>query len=93
MKIETLAQAIYLGHSGKSKYHAIALRIMDGKPVGGWPETQQALSNLAELLPSHIWRAYTLAEFIDATYDVVGADSRVSGRYHAKFRAGDVTLK
>lgn len=78
MKKQSLKQALFLAHSGKSGAFRCGL---DGCPVGGWGDTQQAKARLAEALPPREQRAYTVAEFIDAAYDVDHAD-----RYRVKVK-------
>lgn len=70
---ETLAAALYLAR-GKSKAHARAATALDGCPVGGWGETQQAFQRLEDDLPLRSMRAYTIAEFVAAAYTVDHAD-------------------
>lgn len=45
-----------------------------GCPVGGWPETQQAMRRLEDALPGHWARSYEPAEIVDALFDVDAAD-------------------
>lgn len=47
---------------------------LTGCPVGGWPETRQAMLQISEHLPRRDERTYTLAEFIDATHGVIASD-------------------
>jgi len=52
---------------------------LDGCPVGGWGETQQALRQLAEDLPLKSERTYSVQQVVDALYDVDSA-----GRYRVR---------
>jgi hypothetical protein len=52
---------------------------LDGCPEGGWPETQQAISRLAEDLPHRSERSYTTSELIGAVYEIDHA-----GRYRIR---------
>lgn len=56
---------------------------LDGLPVGGWAETQQALRDLEQALP--LDRDYTLAEYVSANYYV---DS--TGRYRSRAYQADL---
>jgi hypothetical protein len=47
---------------------------LDGCPVGGWGETEQALRQLAEELPLRQLRAYTVHDLVQALYYVDQAD-------------------
>lgn len=49
---------------------------LGGCPVGGWPETQQALARLRDDIPARDQRNYLLSELVDALYRVDSA-----GRY------------
>ena len=61
---ETLRQAVHLARSGRR-----AVRCgLTGCPVGGWPETAQAMRRLADELPRE--RRYTVAQLVDALYCV-----------------------
>jgi hypothetical protein len=71
---QSLKQAIYLATSGKSRDLSRASRALDGKPVGGWPETRQARMQLRDDLPLQSQRAYTVDEFISALYTVDSSD-------------------
>lgn len=41
---------------------------LDGLPVGGWPETQQAVRQLEESIPGPWARSYTVEQIIDAVW-------------------------
>jgi hypothetical protein len=71
---QTLAQAVMLARFGQSKDLARAASALDGCPVGGWPETQQARRAILDDLPVRSLRAYTLDEWISAVYTVDYAD-------------------
>ena len=47
---------------------------LDGCPVGGWPETRQALLRLSDDLPRREHRNYDLYQLVDALYVVNDAD-------------------
>lgn len=57
-----------------------ACTTLDGLPVGGWPETQQAIRAVANELPLPSERSYTLHDLLTAAFSV-GADQR----YHLCF--------
>lgn len=80
MSKQTLKQAIHLAQSGKSRELRSAALELDGKPQGGWPETEQARRAVREALPLRSQRDYTLGEFIEAVYEIDSSD-----RYRAKF--------
>lgn len=77
--VRSLEGAVYLARSGKSQDLNRAAVRLDGCPEGGWPETQQALTDIEGWLPSRSERAYGVGEFVGALYEVDGA-----GRYRAK---------
>jgi hypothetical protein len=72
--MQTLKQAIHLATTGKSRALRSAALELDGKPVGGWPETQQALRQIDDALPLRSEREYASDEFIAAMYTVDSAD-------------------
>lgn len=82
--MQTLAQAIHLATSGKSRALRSAALELEGKPVGGWPETEQALRQLRADLPLQSEREYTVEDFVDALYTVSG------DRYRSNVRAAEV---
>ncbi len=82
MTKQTLNQAVFLARSGKSHDLYTASRVLIHVPVGGWPETRQAFTRLAEMLPDREARAYTIEEFVAEMYVVRGADAHCSGRYY-----------
>jgi hypothetical protein len=47
---------------------------LDGCPVGGWPETQQAMQRLCDELPHRSERTYSVSDVVDALYTVDHAD-------------------
>ena len=47
---------------------------LDGCPVGGWPETRQAILRLADDLPRRDRRDYTLWQLVESLYAVNDAD-------------------
>lgn len=55
---------------------------LDGCPVGGWPETQQALLRLADDIPRREHRDYDTYQLVDALYVVDHA-----GRYRRREEA------
>jgi hypothetical protein len=66
MRKQTLKQAVAAVRAGK-----IVLRCgLDGCPVGGWPETEQAKLRLAEELPRRSERSYSVDDLISALYVV-----------------------
>lgn len=75
---ESLKKALFLAETGKRR----GLRALDGKPAGGWPETQQARRDTREALPLQSQRAYTVDEFVSAFYTLDSAD-----RYRARIEA------
>ena len=80
---QTLKQALQLAQSGKDRDLQAAAQILHGLPVGGWPETQERIRQLRELLPGHWARDYTTSQFIDAAY-------RVGWSYGSRLRLGRV---
>lgn len=74
MTKQTLKQAIHLATTGESRDLRRAALALDGKPVGGWPETQQARREVRELLPLESLRGYTVLDFIEAAYKLDSAD-------------------
>lgn len=66
MATQTLKQAIAKANRGQIS----GLGSLNGCPVGGWPETEQAKRQILESLPSRTERKYTLQELIDALYTV-----------------------
>ena len=81
-KLQTLDQAVHLAKSGKSKSLSSAACSLLGKPVGGWPETQQAMRELRDELPLRSQREYTVQQFVDAVYITDSAD-----RYRSRLGA------
>jgi hypothetical protein len=73
MARQTLRQATLLIASGDIALIRAA-HALDGCPIGGWAETQQARRRMLEELPSRAARSYTLTEFTDAVYTVDTAD-------------------
>lgn len=53
---------------------ARAAHALDGCPVGGWGETDQAYRRIREYLPRRSERDYSLDEFVDAAYTIDHAD-------------------
>lgn len=47
---------------------------LDGCPVGGWPETRQAMLRLADELPRRDERDYDIRQLVAALYWVNDAD-------------------
>lgn len=81
MKKQTIAAAIHRANENHNDMTRAAL-VLDGCPVGGWGETQQAMQRLRELLPSREARSYSVEDFIDAVYRIDAAD-----RYRSKLSA------
>lgn len=73
---QTLRKAVYQCLTGRGLREALQL---DGCPVGGWPETEQAWNVLLNALPVRDLRSYTVNEFVDAVYRVDSAH-----RYRAR---------
>jgi hypothetical protein len=72
---QSLAGGVRLFHAGRlGAAHRCGL---DGCPVGGWPETEQAIRRLADELPAA--RSYSTSALIDAVYLVDHA-----GRYRTR---------
>lgn len=67
---QSLAQAKHLVASRKSRAFGRAASYLDGLPVGGWGETEQAMRQIVEELPHRSERAYTVTEFVSAVYTV-----------------------
>lgn len=84
MEKQSLDQAVFLARTGKSEDMARAARCLNGLPVGGWAETEQAFMRLAEYLPQPHCRAYTVAELVDQLYEVRGANAWADGRYYTR---------
>lgn len=59
---------------------ARALDDLDGKPVGGWPETVQAERRIVDELPLRRYRGYSAGDLIDALYAVDTRTQRYSYR-------------
>ena len=68
--MQTLKEAIYLAASGKSRRLARAAHELDGKPVGGWAVTTQAMRAIVGDLPQRSLRDYTMAQFVASVYRV-----------------------
>lgn len=68
-KKQTLDRAMQLIRAGKLR---VDLYGLDGCPVGGWPETQQAILRLSDEIPHRSERSYTVYDLIDRLYTVVG---------------------
>jgi hypothetical protein len=66
MGMQTLKQAIAKANRGEIR----GIGSLDGCPVGGWPETEQAKRQILDSLPSKSDRKYALQELIDALYTV-----------------------
>jgi len=75
---QTLKQAVKLTNRPGTDM-ARAACALDGCPVGGWPETNQAMQRIREYLPGRIDRNYSLGSFIEAVYYVDSLD-----RYRTK---------
>jgi len=71
---QTLKQAVKLALAGDLPVMRCGLA---GCPVGGWAETQQAMTRIADELPRE--RGYKLEDLIDALYTVDSA-----GRYEVR---------
>lgn len=87
--MQTLAQAIHLATTGKSRTLRGAATELHSKPVGGWPETEQALRQIKDALPLRDARDYTLDEFVGAMYLVDSADRYRSNILDAEWRADE----
>lgn len=74
-KKQTLIGAIKALRAGNIKF----VWELHGLPAGGWPETQQAIRQIEDQLPSPSARNYSVDEFIEAIYSV---DKH--GRYRIK---------
>lgn len=79
---QSLKQAVKLVRTGKG-LHGVTRCGLDGCPVGGWPETQQALHCMVDELPHREERSYTVHDLIAELYDVDHADRY---RYRASER-------
>lgn len=55
---------------------------LGGCPLGGWPETRQALLRLEDDLPRREHRDYTIWQLVDSLYEVDHA-----GRYRRREEA------
>ena len=64
--MQTLSSAVQAVTIGRLKVG------LDGLPIGGWPETQQAIRRLTEELPLRSQRSYTVSDLIDALYHTSG---------------------
>ena len=73
---QTLRSALHLIRSGKSSTLVRAANCLDGLPIGGWPETEQARRRLIEDLPGTWDRDYAASDLIAALYDVSGSHYR-----------------
>jgi hypothetical protein len=62
----TLKKAKSLADTGKSKNLARAANIMTGCPRGGWAETAQAKTRLADLLPTD--RSFSRQQWLEEMY-------------------------
>ena len=71
---QSLKQALHLAFTGKSRTLAGCITQLSGKPVGGWPDTQQELRQIRDELPVRSMRAYTVDEFVSAAYIIDSAD-------------------
>lgn len=65
---QSLAQAIRLVRSGRG-LHGVTRCGLAGCPVGGWPETVQAISRMDDELPFRAERSYTVYDLIEALYE------------------------
>lgn len=79
-KIQSLAQAVAIARNATRGDMAHAASALAGCPVGGWPETEQAMRAIRDALPLRSTREYTTAEFVSAVYYVDHAD-----RYRSVF--------
>lgn len=70
----SLQQDLRLAYSGRSRGLARALHYLDGCPVGSWPETTQAESQILGELPIRQDRSYTVDDFIEAAYRIDSND-------------------
>lgn len=75
---QTLKKAIALTNIPATDM-ARAACVLDGCPVGGWPETNQAMQRIREYLPQRSDRNYSLGSFVEAVYCV-----DFSGRYRTR---------
>lgn len=73
MAKQTLKAAVELITSGRGMQDVFRCGI-DGCPVGGWPETEQAMSRLCDVLPHLSERTYLAAQLVDRLYTVDHAD-------------------
>lgn len=84
-KKQTLKQALHLAATGESKSLARAARALDGKPEGGWGQTEGATRDMENDLPGRWARSYSLAEWIEATHEIVpDPQGQSAGRYRAR---------
>ena len=74
-KKQTLAQAVALVRTSRG-LHDVTRCGLGGCPVGGWPETEQAIGRIEEALPLRSERSYTVDNIIGALYEIDHA-----GRY------------
>jgi hypothetical protein len=72
MRKQSLKQALKAIRAGKMQ--GVRCCGLDGCPVGGWPETQQAIRELAGELPHRSERSYTVHELISALFVIDHAD-------------------
>jgi hypothetical protein len=97
MARQTLVQAVHLALTGRSRDLARAAWVLDGKPIGGWPETQQAWREVVNELPFRHDRSYTVDHFVDAMYERDGSryrrrDADGARQEAARIEAASATL-
>lgn len=86
MHRQTLREALHLASTGKSKHLASAARALHGKPEGGWPETMERYREMVGDLPYRDQRAYTVAEWVEATHELVpDPEGRAAGHYRSRY--------
>jgi len=62
----TLSKAVYLATSVTSSALHRAVAGLKGCPIGGWPETEQALRGVSDALPLRAERDFTINAFLEA---------------------------
>jgi hypothetical protein len=71
---QTLAQAVYLVRTGRSRSLIRGLGQLVGCPEGGWAETSQGWSRLHDELPRRDEREYTADQLVEACLRLDHAD-------------------
>ena len=79
MTKQNLKTALTLATKGVRPYSFLSTAL-DGCPVGGWPQTEQAMRLIADELPAAAARDYTINQFVDAAYEI----DRSTDRYRTR---------